>query len=64
MRDDDLDFYSDLALKYFDDVDQMAYEKKRTFLRRLLKKSGSDDACSVERRNSASDVIDSYFDEF
>ncbi len=64
MSDEDLDFYADLALKYIEDVDQMAFEKKKTFLRRLLKKSENDDASSMKVFNSAADIIDSHFDEF
>ena len=62
MRDDDLDFYVNLYLDYCRNVDDMSLDKKKTFLRRLLKKSESDEASS--NCNSAADIIDSHFAEF
>ena len=50
----DFDFYVNLYLKYISDVDEMALEKKRKFLRRLLVNSVSDADPSIEQSESAS----------
>jgi hypothetical protein len=50
----DFDFYVNLYLKYISDVDEMALEKKRKLLRRLLVNSVSDADPSIEQSESAS----------
>lgn len=50
----DFDFYVNLYLKYISDVDEMALEKKRKFLRRLMVNSVSGADPSIEQPESVS----------
>jgi hypothetical protein len=50
----DIEFYVNLYLKYISDVDEMALEKKRKFLRRLLANGVSDSDPTIEQSESAS----------
>jgi len=42
IQEPDFDFYVNLYLKYIYDVDEMALEKKKSFLRNILAQTASD----------------------
>lgn len=62
MNDDapnDFDFYANLFLSYYSDVEKMAYDKKRNMLSRLFRNMCVFD--SPEDQNSTSDSDSATF---